>query len=209
MLKWQHRVQHCQRKARKNTHRAPGGRRTRKTPAFAGRGRRLGEARGVESFQVPSSALKLRARARGLEGSGRSWARLGAPSERAFDRVGLVASFLPGSRSHSLSPCIQCAVALPTDSAPADGGRGAPRRLSASGLVCPGRTRHKGGGRARRRRRGEQASLALPRCARSLRAPWALGWTKQPAAFGPGSRSRAWSTSEPLPPPLRAGSIWS
>lgn len=98
-------------------------------------------------------------------------------------------------------------AALPTDSAPAVGGRGAPLRSSARGLFrarAERRTKPEGG-RAAARRAG---SLALPPHARSVRASWALRWTKQPAEPGIQSRSRAWGTAEPLRPLPPAGGIW-
>lgn len=116
--------------------------------------------------------------------------------------------FLPGSRSLALSLCLQRAIALRVDSAPAGGGRGAPRCSTASGLLYPGRMQHKAGGRASGQQRGKPAPSPLPRHAGSLRVRWALGWTKQPAAAGSCSRSRVWDTAEPLRPLPPAGSIW-
>lgn len=160
-----------------------GGWRTGKTPAFAGRGRRLGEAWGAESFPVPSSALKLGARAWGLDGSGQSflWA---LSSLRARVRPLWPGGFLPRSCSLAVSLCLQRAVALRMVSVPAGGGRGAPRCSTASGLLCPGPSA------AQSRRAGERTAAqqaislaafsARPISARSLDKAAGGGWFLQP-----------------------------
>lgn len=136
----------------KNTHRALGAGGQGRPPAFAGRGRRWGEAWGGESFQVPSSALPWRARACG------AWRELGSGAGAELPR---------SARSAAVAWWLPSRLPLALPFSPHPAGRGLAGGLCSSGrrARCPSalecqRTGVPGPNAAQRRRAGEEAAAA-------------------------------------------------
>lgn len=197
MWEWQHRVQLCQRKTRKNTHQALGAGGEGGPQLSQGEGEGWGKPGEQRVFKFRGLRSSWGPEPGGLVEADNPPARPGAPSERAFDRLGLEASFPAHALSLFLSASgvgLRCQV-----TAQAGGGRGGPRRSSASGVLGAGASA------AQSRRAGGGAASRLPR--RSLGAPLSArlqGPRLDKAAGGgrslqpfPGLRHRRASSSSP------------
>lgn len=187
MLKWQHQVQLCQRKTRKNIHRALGARGQGGPQLSQGEGEGWGKPGAQRVFKFRALPPSWGPEPGGLMEADNPPARLRAPSERAFHRLGLAASFPAPAPSLFLSASgvrLQCRL-----TAQAGGGRGGPERSGASGFLgareSAAQSRRAGG-----RWRGEPAPSALPRraalCALAGPATGQSGRRRPIAAAVPG-----------------------